>query len=176
MNQRGALIVRRIICLCLLSCAAASAVAQSSQTAPVSSTAAGPLTLTQVLEVAHRANPTLLSAAQHLSAVRAQEITAGLRQNPNAVLGTQMTTLDPGDPNGTEFYQFGVQRLFERGGKRDARLATARSTTALTGFQLDDQRRQIDLSIRQAFSRMLFAQKALGIARENLADYQKPLL
>ena len=165
--------MRRILCLFLLSCAPASAFAQSPQAAPISSTAAGPLTLTQVLEVAHRANPTLLSAAQHLSAVRAQEITAGLRQNPNAILGTQMATLDPGDPNGTEFYQFGVQRLFERGGKRDARLATARSTTALTGFQLEDQQRQIDLAIRQAFSRMLYAQKAMGIARENLSGYQK---
>jgi outer membrane protein, heavy metal efflux system len=178
MNQRGALIVRRIISLCLLSCVATSAVAQSPQQVSTSSAgqvaaATGPLTLAQVLEAAHRTNPALLSAAQHLSAVRAQEMTAGLRQNPSALLGSQMLTLKPGDPNGTEFYQFGVQRLFERGGKRDARLATARSTTALTGFQIDDQRRQIDLAVRQAFSRMLYAQKALAISRENLAGYQK---
>ena len=144
-----------------------------SQPQPAPVAASGPMTLAQVLDLAHRANPTLLSGAQHLAGVRAQEITAGLRQNPAATLGTQMVTLAPGDANGTEFYNLGVSRLFERGGKRDARLDNARSTTALTAFQLDDQRRQTDLAIRQAFSRMLYAQDALAISRENLSDYQK---
>jgi cobalt-zinc-cadmium efflux system outer membrane protein len=132
-----------------------------------------PLTLSQVLDLAHRSNPTLLSAAQHLAAVRAQEVTAGLRQNPNATAAGQMVTLGPDDPNGPDFYSVGVQRLFERGNKRQLRVDTARSTTALTGFQLDDQRRQTDLSIRQAFSRMLYARQALDISRENLEGYRK---
>jgi cobalt-zinc-cadmium efflux system outer membrane protein len=135
--------------------------------------AAAPLTLEQVLDLAHRANPTLLSAAQHLAAVHAQEITAGLRQNPSAIVGGQMLTLPAGNPDGPDFINAGVQRLFERGNKRALRLDTARSTTALTGFQLDDQRRQTDLAIRQAFSRMLYAQDALAISRENLDDYRK---
>jgi cobalt-zinc-cadmium efflux system outer membrane protein len=132
-----------------------------------------PLTLAQVLDLAHRSNPTLLSAAQHLAAVRAQEVTAGLRQNPNATAAGQMVTLGPDDPNGPDFYSVGVQRLFERGNKRQLRVETARSTTALTGFQLDDQRRQTDLAIRQAFSRMLYARQALGISRDNLEGYSK---
>jgi cobalt-zinc-cadmium efflux system outer membrane protein len=131
------------------------------------------MTLSQVLDLAHHANPALLSAAQHLAGVKAEEITAGLRQNPGALLGAQMANLAPGDANGTRFYNFGVSRLFERGSKRDARLDNARSTTALTGFQLDDQQRQTDLAIRQAFSRMVYAQDALTISRDNLADYQK---
>jgi cobalt-zinc-cadmium efflux system outer membrane protein len=132
-----------------------------------------PLTLAQVLDLAHRSNPTLLSAAQHLAAVRAQEVTAGLRQNPNATAAGQMVTLGPDDPNGPDFYSVGVQRLFERGNKRQLRVETARSTTALTGFQLDDQRRQTDLAVRQAFSRMLYARQALGISRDNLEGYSK---
>jgi len=132
-----------------------------------------PLTLAQVLDLAHHQNPSLLSAAQHLEAVRAQEITAGLRQNPVGVVGGQMVTLGPTNPNGPDFYNAGVQRLFERGGKRQSRLDTARSTTALTGFQLDDQRRQTDLAIRQAFSRMLYAREALAVSRENLEGYRK---
>lgn len=145
----------------------------SGVTASVSPGKSSPLNLAQVLDQAHRTNPTLLSAAQHLSAVRAQEITAGLRQNPSGLIGSQMINLSPGDPNGTEFYNFGVSRLFERGHKRDIRLTGARSTTELTAFQLDDQRRQTDLVIRQAFSRTIFAQQALAISRENLIDYQK---
>jgi cobalt-zinc-cadmium efflux system outer membrane protein len=66
-----------------------------------------------------------------------------------------------------------VQRLFERGNKRDLRLDSSRSTTTLTSFQLDDQRRQLDLAIRQAFSRMLYAQQALAISRDNLEGYRK---
>ncbi len=142
-------------------------------TTRAASAVTGPLTLAQVLDLAHRCNPTLLSAVQHLSAVRAQEVTAGLRQNPGALVGAQMVTVSPGDSNGTEFYQFGISRLFERGGKRQARLDTARSTTVLTGFQLDDQSRQIDLAIRQEFSRMLYAEQALNISRENLEGYRK---
>ncbi|MDE1154694.1 MAG: TolC family protein [Acidobacteriaceae bacterium] len=132
-----------------------------------------PLSLAQVLELSHRANPSLLSAAQHLAAVKAGETTAGLRQNPTAVLGGQMLTLSPSDPNGPDFYQAGVQRLFERGNKRGLRLENARSTTLLTSEQLADQQRQNDLAVRQAFSRMLYAQAALGISQQNLEGYQK---
>ncbi len=146
-----------------------SAIIASSASSPASS----PLTLVQALELAHRANPTLLSAAQHLAAVRSQEVTAALRQNPVGIVGGQMLTLGPDDPNGPNFYQGGVQRLFERGNKRQIRVENARSTTVVTGFQLDDQRRQIDLSVRQAFSRMLFAQAALRISKDNLESYRK---
>lgn len=151
----------------------AQAAPQARTVASVSTSPSAPLTLAQVLDAAHRANPSLLSSAQHLSAVHAQETTAGLRVNPSGIIGSQMATLEPGDANGTYFYNFGVQRLFERGGKRQARLDTARSTTTLTGFQIDDQRRQIDLVIRQAFSRMIYAQQALAISRENLEGYRK---
>ncbi len=148
---------------------------QTLPTAPGSATApasASPLTLPQLLDLAHRSNPTLLSAAQHVAAVRAQEITAGLRQNPVGIVGGQLFTASADDPN-PYFYQAGVQRLFERGNKRQSRLDTARSTTTLTGFQLDDQRRQVDLAIRQAFSRMLYAQQAVAISRDNLEGYRK---
>ena len=113
-----------------------------------------------------------MSAARHLDAVRAQEITAGLRQNPTGIISGQLLTAKT-DDNNPYFYQAGVQRVFERGNKRDIRLDTARSTTVLTGFQLDDQRRQIDLAIRQAFSRLLYAQDARAISRDNLEDYRK---
>jgi cobalt-zinc-cadmium efflux system outer membrane protein len=126
----------------------------------------------EVLDLAHRGNPTLMSAAQHLDAVRAQEITAGLRQNPVGSVGGQLLTASA-DDNNPYFYQAGLQRLFERGNKRELRLDSSRSTTALTGFQLDDQRRQLDLAIRQAFSRMLYAQQALAISRDNLEGYRK---
>src|SRR5271165_5535918 len=51
-------------------------------------TAPNALTLQQVVEQAKAKNPTLLSAQQNLLSVKAQEIQAGVRQNPNlAVAG-----------------------------------------------------------------------------------------
>ncbi len=131
------------------------------------------LTLAQVLDRAHRANPTLQAAQRHLEAVHAQEITAGLRQNPNLVVGTQAVTTGFEDPNGPPLYSAGLQRLFERGDKRGARLENARALTTLSRFQADDQRRGIDLLVRQAFARMLYAQGALAIAQANLASYRQ---
>lgn len=136
------------------------------------SPASAPLTLAQVLDFARRSNPTLLAAAQHLSAVRSQEITAGLRQNPVGLISSQLVT-EPADANNPYFYSAGVSRLFERGGKRAARRETARATTSLTGFQLEDQTRQIELSVRQAFSRMLYAREAVTISRDNLEGYRR---
>ena len=162
----------------LCGCLAMSSRAQSQGASPTPATtapalgAAAPLTLAQVLDLAHRNNPTLVSGARHLDAVRAEEITAGLRQNPVGVFGSQLVT-EPADANNPYFYSAGVSRLFERGNKRAIRLDEARSTTQLTSLQLDDERRQTDLAIRQAFSRMLFAEDALGISRANLESYRK---
>ena len=174
--------MRRPVLLLLLSCVSMDALGQSPPappqipstiTASTSTSPATPLTLAQVLDLAHRSNPLLLAGAQHLSAVRAQEITAGLRQNPVGSVGGQMITLGPNNPNGPDFYNAGIQRLFERGNKRELRLENARSTTSLTDFELGDQRRQTDLAVRQAFSRMLYSQAALDISRENLEGYRK---
>ena len=170
--------MRNIAVSILLSCIVGLASAQSvgpsaGQSGPQSpSPATGGLTLAQVLDLAHRANPTLLAATQHLSAVRSQEITAGLRLNPAGVITSQLVT-EPTDANNPYFYSGGVSRLFERGGKRAARLDTARATTSLISFQLDDQQRQIELSVRQAFSRMLGAQETVTVSRDNLDGYRK---
>ena len=126
-----------------------------------------------MLDLARRANPTLLAAGEHLSAVRAGERTAGLRQNPVFTATGQMVNLGPDNPNGPDFYSAGVQRLFERGNKRALRLDAARAITGVTGFQNEDLRRSVDLAVRQSFSRMLYAQLALGISRDNLEGYRR---
>lgn len=130
------------------------------------------LTLAEVLDLAHRNNPSLVSGERHLDAVRAEEVTARLRQNPIAVISSQLVTV-PADANNPYFYSAGLSRLFERGNKREIRLEQARSTTQVTSLTLEDQRRQTDLAIRQAFSRMLFAEDALDISRDNLEGYHK---
>ncbi len=136
---------------------------------------AAPLTLDQAVARALANNPTLISARQHVSAVQATKITAGLRQNPNlTLLGQTMTLPEVNNDGGNPFfYSAGVSRLFERGEKRRWRLDSASATSDQTESQYHDQERQIVLAVRQAFTAMLLAKASLVVAQENLADYQK---
>lgn len=132
-----------------------------------------PLTLQQAVDYARLHSPGLLGAQVHLSAIQANEITAGLRLNPNLVAeGTQMS-LSNNDPNGPPFYGVGLQRTFEVGGKRSLRIAAAKANTGVASAQVDDQKRGLDLAVKQAFTGMLQAKLALTIANDNLADYRK---
>jgi len=149
-------------------------VAQTSP--PTSQQATTPLTLQQAIARALAANPTLASVRQHVSAVGANKITAGLRQNPTVTLYGQGITLPerPDTPDGNPFfYSANVSRLFERGQKRRWRLDSANATADSTQSFYRDQERQTVLSVRQAFTNMLLAKASLVVANENLADYRK---
>jgi cobalt-zinc-cadmium efflux system outer membrane protein len=132
---------------------------------------AGALTLAQVLETARTKNPTLLAAERNLRAVKAQELQAGVRQNPNlTVYGTDVTE----DANQSTPYNYSVQmsRLFERGQKRKYRLEDARATTAQTEAQLNDTIRQTTLTIKTAFTQMLVSKASLQLTSETLKEFQ----
>jgi cobalt-zinc-cadmium efflux system outer membrane protein len=133
-----------------------------------------PITMQQAVDLALARNPALLAAQQHLSAVKATQITAGLRQNPALTLYGQGVTLPENNPNGNPYYySANVSRLFERGEKRRWRLDVASSTVQVTDSQLRDQERQLELNVRTAFTNLLVAKQGLAIAQENLDDYRK---
>ncbi len=131
----------------------------------------GALTLQQVIERARTANPTLLAAEQNLRSVRAQEIQAAVRANPYIGVAAQNVTYGPTASN-PYFYSVQASRLFERGNKRDNRIATARATTEMTSAQLQDTIRQTELAVRQAFTTMLIAKEALELSRAQLKDFR----
>ena len=139
--------------------------------------AVGPrLTLQQAVDRALADNPTLIAAREHVSATRSTEITAGLRQNPNLTLLGQNINLPANNPDGNPyFYSANVSRLFERGQKRRWRIDSATATAGQTESQMRDTERQVALQVRQAFTNMLIARGALGIAEENLRDFHKTL-
>lgn len=145
---------------------------------PPSPVSGGPrITLEQAVARALADNPNLLMTREHVSATRAQQITAGLRQNPTLTLTGQGVTLpeianDGGNPF---YYSANVSRLFERGRKRQWRLDGAIATADQTESQMHDQERQVVLQVRLAFTNLLIARDARGIADENLADYRKTL-
>ena len=131
-----------------------------------------PLTLAQVLDVARSKNPSLLSASQHVSATRASEITAGLRQNPSFTLSGADVSLPASNPASPYSYSANVSRLFERGQKRRWRLDAAHATTDVTQSQYTDQIRQTVLQVKNAFTNMLVAKAALHVAQDNLDSYR----
>ena len=132
-----------------------------------------PMTLQQVLSVARAKNPSLLSAEQHVQAIKAAEITAGLRQNPSFTLSGANVTLPANNPSSPYTYVGNVSRLFERGQKRRWRLDAATSTTAVTRSQYNDQQRQLVLQVKNAFTNMLEAKAALQVAQDNLGSYRR---
>ena len=131
----------------------------------------GAYTLGQVLEMARAKNPTFQAAEQNLSAVRAQEIQAGVRTNPYFTLyGTNVT--EGADASTPYAISAQVSRLFERGQKRRWRVDAARATTAQTRAQLEDTIRQTELTLRTAFTHMLIAKEALQLSEASLKDFE----
>jgi cobalt-zinc-cadmium efflux system outer membrane protein len=125
----------------------------------------------QAVDMARAKNPTLLSAYQNLLSVKAQEIQAGVRQNP--YFSSTGGNLTEPDSNGNPYdVSVGVGRLFERGQKRRWRLDSARSTTVQTDAQFQLTVQQTIFAVRQAFTNFLMAKAAKKLADDNLADYR----
>ncbi len=114
----------------------------------------------QMLDKFLSTNPTLRAQAQSIESNRASEITAGLRPNPQLQNDTTGATL-------------GLYQEFEIGGKRPARMQSARLVTAISQTDLADTRRTLVFNLRQAFVAALLAKSDLDFAQDNLTNYQK---
>jgi cobalt-zinc-cadmium efflux system outer membrane protein len=158
-------IVLAAVCVLLVPCAAFG------QNQP-SNSALTAITMQQAVDLARAKNPTLLSAQQNLFSVKAQEIQAGLRANPDFNVSGSNVTLGA-QANNPYDYNVGISRLFERGEKRRWRLDSARSTTAQTDAQYHNQEQQTILAVRQAFTTFVLAKAARRLADDNLNDFKR---
>jgi len=118
------------------------------------------LTLERALELAFRGNPGLRAQAATVESTRAGEITAALRPNPTF-------------SNGTVDFTGGIGWTFERGGKRQRRIDSARLATAGAERDLQDTRRTLIDSVRSTFAAALLARGNLRAAEENLKNFQQ---
>jgi outer membrane protein, heavy metal efflux system len=134
-----------------------------------------PMTLMQALDMARSRNPTLLAAREHMLAIHSNEITAGLRQNPDLSFTGQDVTLGASNPASPYAYAANVSRLFERGQKRRWRLDSARSYSAAAEDQYNDQVRQILFQVRQNFVQVLQAKAVLELAQQDLESWRHTL-
>jgi len=113
----------------------------------------------QIQDLFVRTSPILRAQEQSIVSNRAAEVSAGLRPNPTLQNDTSSATL-------------GIYQEFETGGKRSARLRSARLTTAISQTDSAEARRMLTLNLRQAFVSALQAKSDLQFAQENLANYQ----
>jgi cobalt-zinc-cadmium efflux system outer membrane protein len=70
-------------------------------------------------------------------------------------------------------FDVGVGYLFERGGKRKARLNAARDATAVTASQVADAERTLKFNVAQQFINALLAKSNLAFAEQDLNSFQQ---
>jgi cobalt-zinc-cadmium efflux system outer membrane protein len=133
------------------------------------------LTWDQVKARFEAANPTLKADAMNVDEMKAQEITAFLRPNPQFTFSTDGTQIAPDNGHwvplaGTDF-QPNFSYLHERDGKRELRLKSAQEGTQIAQSQHADLDRTLMFTLRSAFVQTLEAKTVLASARQDLEYY-----
>ena len=133
----------------------------------------------QVKEQFQLNNTTLLASKLNIDELKAQEITAHLRPNPDFTLTADGTQITPShgvwQPFAGTFVSPGVSYLFERRNKRGLRYEAARQGTAIGAAQSSDSERTLLFNLRTAFAGILQAKAVLRLANDNLQYYDKVL-
>jgi len=124
-------------------------------------------------------NSTLLAAKLNIDELKAEEITAHLRPNPDFTLSADGTQISPShgvwQPFAGTFISPGVSYLFERRNKRNLRFEVAKQGTAIGVAQQFDTERTLLFNLRSAFVGILQAKAVLHLAQDNLDYYDKIL-
>lgn len=133
----------------------------------------------QIRDRFESSNPTLLAAKLSVEELRAQEITAHLRPNPDFTLSADGTQIAPSrgvwQPFAGTFVSPGLSYLFERRNKRGLRFESAKEGTAIGIAQQSDTERSLLFNLRAAFVGILQAKAVLRLAQDNLDYYDKIL-
>jgi len=122
-------------------------------------------------------NPLLKADAANVDEMRAEEITAFLRPNPQLTFSTDGTQLSRRNGvwqplSGTQF-QPNVSYLHERQHKRELRLESAKEGTEITQSQHVDLERNLVFGLRSAFVQTLQAKAVLALAKADLEYWDK---
>jgi cobalt-zinc-cadmium efflux system outer membrane protein len=135
------------------------------------------LTWDQVRAKFEAVNPALKADADNVDEMKAEEITAFLRPNPQLTFSTDGTQLARRNGvwqplTGTQF-QPNVSYLHEREHKRELRLESAQEGTRITQAQHEDLDRNMVFALRTAFVGTLQAKFILELAKADLEYYDK---
>ena len=137
------------------------------------------LTWPEVRDRFEAANPTLQAARIGIHVSQADEITAGLRPNPQFTFTADGFQLTPyagvWRPLSGLVKSPGVSQLIERQNKRELRKDSARQATAIATSQVADQERNLLFNLRGAFVQTLQHKAILALAQEDLSYYDQVL-
>ncbi len=124
-------------------------------------------------------NTTLLAGQLNIDELKAEEITAFLRPNPQFNLTVDGTQIAPShgewQPFAGTFESPGISQLFERRNKRHLRLEAAKQGTAIGRAQQADLDRTLLFNLRSAFIGVLNGKAVLKLAEDNLDYYDHVL-
>jgi cobalt-zinc-cadmium efflux system outer membrane protein len=142
-----------------------------------SSSAQQALTWDRVKAEFETANPALKADEINVEEMKAEEITAFLRPNPQLTFSSDGTQLVRHNGvwqplSGTQV-QPNFSYLHEREHKRELRLESAKEGTQITASQHEDLKRNLLFSLRSMFVQTLEAKAVLNLARADLDYYDK---
>ena len=144
---------------------------------PPTASAQQALTWDQVKAKFEADNPAMKADADNVDEMKAEEITAFLRPNPQFTLAADGTQAAPHNGVWTPFKgtteQPNVSYLHERDHKRDLRLESAQEGTRITQSQHEDLDRNMIFALRTAFVGTLQAKFILDLAKADLDYYDK---
>lgn len=148
--------------------------------APCLASAQQSLTWEQVKARFEAANPTLRADAINVEEMKAQEITAFLRPNPQIGLSSDGLQIAPHNTPGLgEHWQPltgaqlvpSINYLHERQRKRELRLESAKEGTQIAGSQHEDLERNLLFDLRSVFIQTLQAKAVLQLTHAELDYY-----
>ena len=122
-------------------------------------------------------NPTLKADQANVDEMKADEITAYLRPNPQFTLSQDGTQIAP--HNGTwtplkgTFIVPTISYLHERDHKRELRLQSAQEGTRIAASQHEDLERTLLFTLRSAFIQVLQQKAIVDLSRQELDYYDK---
>jgi outer membrane protein, heavy metal efflux system len=153
----------------------ASAVAVFFVLAPAGLSAQQALTWDQVKARFEASNPALKADADNVDEMKAEEITAFLRPNPQLSLTADGTQIAPNNgvwaPLSGTFVVPNFSYLHERDHKRELRLKSAQEGTRITESQHEDLKRTMEFTLRSTFVSTLQAKAVLELAKADLDYY-----
>jgi outer membrane protein, heavy metal efflux system len=153
----------------------ATAVAAPFALAPAYVVAQQALTWDQVKARFEASNPALKADADNVDEMKAEEITAFLRPNPQFSVTADGTQIAPNNgvwaPLAGTFVVPNFSYLHERDHKRELRLKSAQEGTQITASQHEDLKRTMEFTLRSAFVNTIEAKAVLELAKADLEYY-----
>jgi outer membrane protein, heavy metal efflux system len=135
------------------------------------------LTWDQVKAKFEASNPALKADADNVDEMKAEEVTAYLRPNPQVGVTVDGTQIVPNhgvwQPLAGTFVVPSFSYLHERDHKRELRLESAQEGTRITESQHEDLERNMVFALRTAFVGTLQAKFILDLAKADLDYYDK---